>query len=108
MSDALYDEVFNDPLRRGYAAMTDEQIAESLNVHDRPVQGILAADFVTMANDGTLAKIELIRNSGLAGQVEEAIASMVARKPIENAQSRGQELGLGEVRVGHVQEARNG
>ena len=35
--DVLRDEVLGDPLARGYAGMTDEQVAASLNTKDRQV-----------------------------------------------------------------------
>jgi hypothetical protein len=34
--DILRDEIANDPLSRGYAAMADSQIADSLNLPGRP------------------------------------------------------------------------
>lgn len=37
-NETLAAELTNDPLARGYAAMTDAQVAESLAVVDRPVE----------------------------------------------------------------------
>ena len=44
--DILRQELTDDPLGRGYAGMADGEVADSLNVADRPGKGVVAASEV--------------------------------------------------------------
>lgn len=65
MSAALRDELVNDPLSRGYASMSDAEIAASLNVKDRAAQRpIPSAELLAWAAaDGRYDKINDAANN---------------------------------------------
>ena len=126
----LKQEIDNDPLGRGYAGMTDQQVAASLNASDRNVnKSLMEATEVLNAVDvtewGALLPTQqdlflkllaigrlnpfgveatLVRNIFGAGSATVA-ALAVARV---ETMTRARELGLEEpVRPGHVAEARS-
>lgn len=58
--DVLRSEIANDPLGRGYASMTDEQVAASLNNLDRPVTRptpVTAKSLMALLDPATAATI---------------------------------------------------
>ena len=58
--DILRSEIANDPLGRGYASMTDEQVAASLNNLDRPVTRptpVTAKSLMALLDPATAATI---------------------------------------------------
>lgn len=125
----LKDELTADPLGRNYGAMPDEEAAASLNAKDRTRnRGVMSASEVLNAVDqteyATLDDAQTDRLWGLLGigelnpfGVEAQIMvqlfgagsetiSTLQQIRVESV-SRGMELGLGHVKVGHVQEARS-
>jgi hypothetical protein len=128
MSDVLKTEVATDPLGRGYAGMTDEQVAVDLNtVYRERNKGILTGTQVLNAINKTefLAlsptKQERIWNVLHLGEINPfgieaaifvdefgggstTITTLQALR--KESVSRATELGLGKVRVGYVTEAR--
>jgi hypothetical protein len=110
MSDAiekLRRELANDPLGRGYATQRDAQIANDMNVVDRPRTETSAARLVTMAGDGTLQRMAWMRESGASPlAIEGAISTMDMQELVLNAQSRAEEIGIPPCKEGHVQAAR--
>lgn len=127
--DILKAEIDSDPLTRGYAGMTDAEVADSLNTADRGSfrTGIPAAEI--------FSALDLTEYGALSGSEREAFALIVALGSIDATDantrtllgtifpdpsttrtnllalaqetvSRGVELGLGAVKIGHVEEAR--
>jgi len=129
----LRDELRLDPLARGYAGMTDQQAADSLNAVKRAIprtsiggKDLLACTTVaelvalTAANrDVYLALIQMdsldITNANVRNILGALFAAgtttrtnLVALGSSTVAVSRAGELGLGEVTAGEVQRARAG
>jgi hypothetical protein len=127
--DALIAELFNDPLGRGYAGMTAEQAAASLNAVNRPRfrSAIPAAEI--------FAAVDLTEYKALTAQERDAFALVIAMGTVnandantrgilsaifpgggatrprliavaQEQVSRAAELGLGDVMPGHIEEAR--
>lgn len=126
--DALKAELISDPLGRGYAAMSDEEAAASLNVKDR------SRDKTSMNGREVLAQVDLselktktdaqiqhvlticgyqdIDPDGpvkdifvnIFGGTSATIAALAAAR-VETI-SRGMEIDVGKVKPGNVQEAR--
>ena len=127
--DILRDELTSDPLARGYAGMSDQQAADSLNTANRTVDrgviaaheavdAIVAAEWLSLA-DVKRSAITLIVSAGqvnVANPNVQAIfanafgagtatrANLIALKT--ETVSRAVELGLNNVRPGTVAEAR--
>ena len=123
----LYNEVTADPLGIGYAGMTNDQIAESLNAVTRtrnrdrmePTE-VINAMVLSEWNAVTAAKKQTIWNLLHMGSVnpfgieatlfidafgaDSATIRELARIRVQGI-SRAQELGLPVVAVGHIQEA---
>ncbi len=127
---ALVDELTNDPLTRGYAGMTDQQVADSLNTKDRSRNlPEITGDAAFQATDSTewaglsdlnkqlwvgfcgrnsidpfgSANVALVQNLFGGGSTTVANLQSLRTETI----SRGQELGFGaDVPVGHVEMAR--
>jgi len=129
----LSDEIALDPLGRGYAGMTDEAVVADLNARRRTrnrvtmsaaeiFEAIVPAEFVALdmakqarvdrvlalgadviigPDNNTNAVQELLACFGAPSQTVQALA---ARRAVSI--SRAEELGLGDVRPGHVQEVR--
>jgi len=116
----LSDELANDPLGRGYAGMTDQQAADSLNARDRNLDaaslsgdamfgatagadwaGLSAANkllWVSFCGRETIdpfgaANVALVMD--LFGAGSATITALAALRRTANGQSRAQELGLG-------------
>lgn len=131
----IADEIANDPLSRGYAAMSDEQVADSMNAVNRTVntqsvsvEEIADAFVVSELNLMTLQKeIRLWNRLALSETIDvnnQTVIDMLTDSfpapgaptngqtlPRLNALktqtvSRGDELGVGFVAPGHVIEAR--
>lgn len=128
--NALKTELATDPLGRGYAGMSDDAAAVSLNAinrsRNRPT--VLGSEILN-ATDGTefalltdvnksdwlaLCGIEEVNTgSGVAKQMEVDLfgpgtATRTALIAVRNENiSRATELGLGSVRAGTVNQARN-
>lgn len=126
---ALRDELLNDPLTRGYAAMTDEQAAASLNTADRTItaQYVSGSDVFNATDDveyaalteaqkqawDALCAIDQIDTSNGVAKAREAElfgpgtatrSNLVALR--QSTVSRAVELSLGRVRAGEVKHAR--
>lgn len=127
--DILITEITTDPLGRNYSAMTNEEVAESLNVRDRNIldsvissamifNAIEPSEYQALANTklvdlllgvgeqidvgpGTNARTVILNSFG-GGSTTVANLVTAATKLV----SRGVELELGIVRPGHVEEAR--
>ena len=126
---SLKDELINDPLVRGYAAMTDEEAAADLNTVYR------TRNRTSMTGDELFQQTDSEEWSGLTEAKQSQWLAFCGRDSIDpfasanvalvqdifgfgagtlialNAArlesiSRADELGLGEVKIGHVQEAR--
>ena len=127
--DALRTEIDTDPLTRGYAGMSDEQVADSLNnvINRKQNKTAMTASEVFNAIDKTEfdalsnaneAKIWNVLSMGTLNPfgLEAAIftdvfsdgsTTITALKAARKTDvSRGVELGLGFVRPGNVLEAR--
>lgn len=133
---ALWDEINNDPLARGYAGMTDEQVAADLNTVYRTrnrssISGDEAfgatdpAEFDGLA-DGSANNSADTKNHWIAFCGRDSIdpfqvanvqfvqqifgpgSVTVANLSATRTEdvSRAEELGLGTVKTGHVQKAR--
>jgi len=126
----LRDELLNDPLGRGYAGMTDEQAATSLNTADRTViaQFISGSDVFNATDDAEYAALtdaqksawdalcaidQIDTSSGVAKAREAELfgagtatrSNLVALR--QSTVSRLTELGIGgRVRAGEVKAAR--
>ena len=128
--DVLKAELNNDPLGRGYAGMTDEEAASDLtDVLYRTVARSYVAgwEILNATNDAEYAALtaeqkaswdrlcaveQIDTTSGVAkareaelfgpGTVTRSNLAALKNPPA----SRARELGLGDVRTGHVQEAR--
>lgn len=75
MDQALYTEVKTDPLARGYAGMTAQQVADSLNTADRTRYRVLtAADLNAWAAGGPMMKIAAAKDNGLLGGEQRSLA----------------------------------
>lgn len=134
MSQALTTELTTDPLRRGYAAMSDAQAADSLNTANRTVERatLRAADIfeaVVLSEYNALAaakKAQVDRVLNLAGDdipvganskaraflLDAFVAGSATRTAlaaaVQHQVSRAAELGLGPVSHQMIAEARNG
>ena len=128
MANTLKDEITNDPLARGYAGMTDEQVATSLNTADR------SRNLTSISGSVIKAKIVDAEYDALTAGKKSELLSLLARDDLDpwgfdanviknvfgNASatlaalagertesiSRAEELGLGTVFQGHVEGAR--
>jgi len=127
--EMLKSEIDNDPLTRGYAGMTDQQIAESLNAVDRTVTAEFLsgsdvlnntdhAEFTALTVGNQQKWLQLCAvdsidtSSGIAKSLEASLfgpgtatrtALLAAR---QSTVSRATELGIGFVQVGIVQQVR--
>ena len=126
--DVLLDELTTDSLGRGYSGMTDAEAAADLNVvyRTRPkdrleptvvLNAIDKAEFLALG-DADQARvwnvlhlpsinpfgIEADLFVGVFGAGSDTITALQAIR--QEAVSRGVELGLGKVAVGHAEEAR--
>ena len=127
---ALKAELDADPLARGYFGMTDQQAADSLNAEDRTVDrtavrggevftAIKPVDFLSVTDAahrwvlGVMfgldvvpldsANVRTILSTIFSGKAQ-TLAALVALQT--HVVSRADELGLGNVRAGTVNEAR--
>lgn len=125
----LKAELTNDPLTRGYAGMTDHQVADSLNVVNRTLpndtipayifyDNMLLSEYVALSADnkqllgmlfsmGTMSiKAGQTRNALLAmfpaGSTTRANLAPLQTRPV----SRADELGLGFIYAGYINSAR--
>ncbi len=129
MADELRDELTNDPLQRGYAQMTDKQAADSLNAADveqdrtivpahEIVDAIVPSEW-TVLTDIERGRIGFVVSAGevnvKAPNVRTAFTTAFAGGTatrtalttlLTEMVTRASQLGLGRVKVGHVQEAR--
>lgn len=126
----LADELTGDPLERGYAAMSDAEAAADLNMKYRTRnRGAMSASEVLNAVDQTeyadpaftaekkaafwgLLGIGELNPFGVEAQImvqlfggTSGTISALQQIRVESV-TRGVELGLGHVKVGHVQEVR--
>ncbi len=126
--DIIKDEIDNDPLTRGYAAMTDAEVADDMNTEyrtrPRPTmtssevfQAIVLTEFKALT-DGDKSSIFGIMAFGnvnpfgreadvfidIFGVGSGTITALAALRTVPI--SRGVELEVGVVKEGHVQEAR--
>ena len=126
---AIHDEVINDPLGIGYAAMSDVQAADSLNTVNRvvTVDSIEGQDVVAALVPGEVNALSAAQQrnlwgvigagavrpddaevkaffGGLFGAATTTRANLIALA--NQTISRAQELGLGEVKPPYVNEAR--
>jgi len=131
MSTVLRTELLTDPLARGYAGMTDTQAASSLNTANRTVEreslerremfnAPVASEYNALAADkkdnvklvlslggaidvrtGTNARAVMLDAFGAGTQTRTNIGNIV-----NQTVSRGVELKIGFVKVGHVKDAR--
>lgn len=131
--DILKTELDDDPLTRGYSGMDDAAAAANLNVVDRtlPIDTLNAAEIYEQIDTGefdglpaedkvlvdrilSLGENILLTASSKARttllEVFAGAAGTITRPAIGAAVvrdvSRAEELGIADVRVGHVQEAR--
>ena len=130
-SVVLWDEINTDPLARGYAEMSDAEIAEDMNLFYRTLvrdtlssadiyeqidvaefqgktdaQKVYVRDLLGLGDNvqvgpDSKARTVLIAVFGGASVTIQALAAIL-QVPI----SRAEELGLGVVKPGHVQDAR--
>lgn len=126
--DILKTELTDDPLVRGYSAMTDEAAADSLNTADRTVGKS------SMSGDELFQQTDSTEFTGLTAGKQQMWVSFCARDSVDphaaanvtfvqfifgagdtltalsaardTTVSRASELGIGEAKVGHIQEAR--
>ena len=123
-------ELTADPLTRGYAGMTDQQAADSLNTVDRTVNlSSISGDDTFASTDGTefAALTDLKKQLWLAfcgretidpfgtanvafvtfvfGGGSTTVANLAALRTFQS--SRANELGLGTVQPAHVDQANN-
>ena len=125
---SLIDEITNDPLTRGYAGMTDLDIAQSLNAADREVNrtSISGSELLGLADSTEYSNLtDIQRDNWLAlcgvdsinpsGSAVQLVVSIWAGNPLTVAAlqsarveliSRAQELGLGLINEGDVNHAR--
>ena len=126
---ALKTELADDPLTRGYAGMSDAAAATDINtVYRTRIKGNLTGDEIFGATDAAeFASLQVsVRRDWVAfcardiinpaGTANVAFVEWVFGNPSDTRTnllalrqepiSRGVELGLGRVKVGHVQEAR--
>ena len=124
----LTDEVVNDPLNRGYSTMTDREVADSLNVDDRPknresmtsseiFNAIDVPEFIALA-DGPQANIMGLMGFGelnpfgkeadvfvaIFGGGSNTISALAVARVTQ--QSRADELGLRRVGTGDIGDVR--
>ena len=131
--DLLRTELADDPIPKGYSAMSDEEVAVSLNDdasgRTLPVDEFSSARIYEMVdtsefNDLVASDKEVVERVFGLGEGIDVSPSSKARAVLLNAfgagtssrtamvaavsraVSRAEELGIGIVRVGHVQEAR--
>ena len=136
MADILKDELLNDPLARGYSGMTDAQVADDLNTAyrsrnrtsmtgDEIAQQADPTEYAAL-DDGSANNTPDTKGHWLALCGRETIDPIAAANvqlvtaifgggsvTVTNLQAarvepitRAQELGLGIVKPGHVEEAR--
>lgn len=125
---ALQAELLNDPLGRGYSAMTDQQAADSLNTADRSrtvpsvsptdvFQAVVPGEYNATTPDqkqvlGFIFSLPTVPTSGNAATALMAIfgAGTTTRQNLidlaTETVSRAVELLIGEVHAGDVAEAR--
>lgn len=126
---ALATEVLTDPLNRGYSGMSDAEVADDLNseYRTRTRDSVFGYEIFNVTNDAeynaltdaqksswdALCAIEQINTSSGVAKAREAElfgpgtttrSNLIALR-IESM-SRATELGLGFVKVGHVEEVR--
>lgn len=131
MSAILETEIQTDPLARGYAGMTNQGVADSLNVEDRTrIRSAMSGDelfgqtdtaeflALTDANKqmwvsfcardsidpASTANIDFVKY--IFGNVSDTVAALAAAR-VETI-SRGVEIGAGRVGEGDVWDVRNG
>lgn len=127
--NALKAELTVDPLGRGYSAMDDKAAAASLNAINRTVNvesvtGQEVFEATTATDYAALSAAELQQFWGIIGMSEILVNAQNTRAALlgmfgpgtdtranlaalqTTLVSRATELGLGPVKVGHVQEAR--
>jgi hypothetical protein len=127
----LADEITNDPLARGYAGMTDKQVADNLNVVDRDdvtptITGSDVYDIVddaefealTSADQARVRDVYALDSLPTQGSHARALIFDVFAGAggattradwttfVTGSQSRGQEIGFGRVREANVTNAR--
>jgi hypothetical protein len=127
----LRDEIVGDPLGRGYAGMTDAQVFASLTTADRSrarnlipahelFEAITAADLAALGA-GEQKRLQFLMSMGevnIEGVNTRAVLVAMfsgATQPTKDALlalqtqaiTRAEELGLGTLRLGHVQVARS-
>lgn len=125
----LADEITNDPLARGYAGMTDQQVADSMNAVDRTqVQAFISGSEIFNATDDAeyaaltdaqksawdaLCAIDSIDTSSGVAKAREAelfgpaTATRTALQALKNKPvSRATELGLPTITADRVTTAR--
>jgi hypothetical protein len=127
----LYDEIMTDPLSRGYSGMTDEEVANDINSLYRTIQRdfVYGHEIFNITDDaeyGILSDTQKSSWDALCAIEQVKTASGVARsRELElfgpgtitrtNLQelttksvSRAEELGLGIVKPGYIEEVRRG
>jgi hypothetical protein len=125
---ALKNELTTDPLLRNYAAMTDEQAADSLNLRNRQpdaetlssgafVASLVSAEYDLLSN-GKKDYCRLIAMAGslpITAQLKTELAGIFAAgtqtranllAAVKRTGSRAEELGLGRVTPSDVANAR--
>jgi len=130
---SLRDELINDPLGRGYSAMTDAQVVAALHLRDRSkertimsagevMEHIVGSEFTALTADKK-ARVDRVLALGAEiiigpgnnhNAVQELLAAFGAgSQTVTNLSAaraetidRAGELGLGTVRVGEVERAR--
>jgi hypothetical protein len=112
---AIADEIASDPLRRGYAGMTDAEVAESLNAASREVdvqsvtgqtifEALVKSEYDALpADDKRLVQAIVGMETILLGSQNTRADLLALGKTIV---SRARELQLGYVKPGYVQKAR--
>jgi len=131
MLQTLIDEITNDPLTKGYAGMTDQEVVDSLNASNRslptpPVNGgqlmenIDSSEFASLT-PSNVSNLQILvtaaqggldlNNANVFQDIEDIFSpgsashnSISALKSFSG--SRAQELKLPKVKLGHVEEAR--
>lgn len=142
----LRNELLTDPLGRGYAGMTDQQAADSLNTRNRPLDAVPAEEIARYILEegkwpavedqatavGATTQQKYAARSALAAFRDARLPTLrVSRAKVgamldllvsggalnaadkaaivalgQNRLTRGEEIGHGRVKVGHVIEAR--
>ena len=129
-NEALKAELTNDPEGRGYSGMSDAQAAASFATLDRErnvttvsgqeiFEAVVAADYTALSADDRQLFLAIVGMGTIlvnGTNTKTALTTMFAATPTlanlaalqTETVSRATELGLGLVKVGHIQEARNG